>query len=425
MTQALPSFRATAANDSRPLLTRFVHAGFDIGVRTLYRTDILAPHGFDFPAGTLIVSNHQRDCDVPIVGVALGRGGDAGSRWSPPFFASREDLLRPRFLAVLAEGWPKPLRALLGAIPLGWLFEAVRVRPIRRVREFTLREAARALAEAGYAEVPCATVLNGRGVREVGEAWGDQPLGLACQDRGAPLDAIWGWRRLRPEARAALRGEFRTTVARQLADFAGLLDAGHSLYFAPEGATSEDGRFGRIRDGGRAILRLAARDHPVLPVALSYDALAPGRLRAVVHVGALLPEVDAASATCFASALRQAIARLYPITASHLIARYLAAGPERFATEDLAAWIERGRDAVVAAGHTADPLLARGRLGALAQQRLHWLRARGIVARESKQWRNVWRRASTAGWRRPANVVRYLANALTDLAPELDRTLGQ
>ncbi|HUH94514.1 MAG TPA: hypothetical protein VL742_15395 [Casimicrobiaceae bacterium] len=427
MTHALPSLRAmpAAERDPRPLLTRFVYAGFDIGVRALYRTDLLAPADFDLPPGTLVVSNHQRDSDVPILAVALDRSTGAGLRFAPLFFASREDLLGPRFLAALAERWPRPLRALLGTIPLGWLFAAVRAKPMRRIREFTLREAARSLTEAGYAEVPCATLLNERGLREVGEHWGSRALCLVCEDRGAPLDAIWGLRRLKPETRAALRAEFRATIARQLCEFAGLLDAGHCLYFAPEGATSEDGRFGRVREGARGILRLAARPHPVLPLALSYDALAPGRLRVVVHVGALLTEIDPSRAETFADALRRSITRLYPINASHLIARYLTKGPARFATDDLAAWLERGRTTVVAAGYAPDPLLAHAEPRALAEERLQWLRARGIVARESTNWHSAWPRRSPAGWRRPASVVRYLANALADLAPELDRTLGQ
>ena len=427
ITQALPSFRATreAGRDPRPLFTRLVQAGFDIGVRAMYRTDVLAPKGCDVPPGTLIVSNHQRDADVPILAVALDRATGARLRLEPPFFASREDLLRPGFLAILAEHWPEAARALVGAIPLGWLFDAVRVRPIRRIREFTLREAACALTEAGYAEVPCASILNARGVRDLGERWCSRPLCLVCEDRGAPLDGIWGLRRLQREARAALRDEFRATIARQLREFAGLLDVGHCLYFAPEGATSDDGRFGRVRDGARTILRLAARDHPVLPVALSYDALAPGRPRAVIHVGALLSELDVASAESFAAALRRSIARLYPITPSHLVARYLVAGPARFTADQLAAWMEQGRSAVVAAGYAADPRLERERPDALAEERLRWLRANGIVAREADHWRNAWPRASAAGWRRPANVVRYLANTLADLAPRLDTALAR
>lgn len=415
----------TTAQDRNPVVIWLLQASFALGVRALYRIEVIVPPGYALSGGTLIVSNHQRDADVPILAPALCQRDGLRFRFAPPFFAAREDLLRPGGLARLAVNGSWPLPSLLGAIPLTWLFRIGCAMPIRRVREFTLREAAAALTKAGRGRARIADVLNARGLREVGEARGDRPLCLLCEERGVALDRCWGLRRLRREALAIVAPGFRSAVALQLRDLANLLDAGHCLYLSPEGRTSDDGRFGRVREAGWRIGRLAARRHPVLPVALSYDALAAGRARVVVRVGTPLHDLDAADARGFCAALRESILRLYVVNPSHLVARYLARGSTRFTTSELGAWMRVAVAAVDAAGFAPDRLLAGSSLEALAEERLRWLAAKGIVVRESGRWRNVWRRDSPPGWSKPAAVVRYLANSLADLSPELDRTLGR
>lgn len=407
----------------RAAATRLVQAGSALAVRALYRCEILAPPDFALRPGTLVVSNHLRDADVPILATALYRRAGAGSRLPPLSFAAREDLLRPRALAMLTAEWPPPLPALFGRVPIGWLFTAARAEPMCRIRELTLRGLAPALASAGLGDADCGAVLNARGLRELGAHFAARPLRCAAADRRAPLDAAWGLRRLRRHARALLAPALRARIAMQLRDFAHVLDAGHCLYLAPEGATSPDGRFGRVREGAWRIHRLAARAHPVLPLALSYDALAPGRLRAVVRIGAPVYGLDASSARSFAAGLRHAITRLVVVNPSHLLARYLAEGPSRFTTAEVARWMDAAGRAAAAAGFALDPLLGRVAGDRLAERRLRWLAAEGIIVREPRHWRNVWPRDSRAGWRGPANAVRYLANALVDLSPELERAL--
>jgi hypothetical protein len=250
------------------------------------------------------------------------------------------------------------------------------------------------------------------------------PLAAVRASRSPAARACWGLRRLRREARARIAPSLRAAVATQLRDLASLLDAGHCVCIAPEGKTSEDGRFGRVRAGTWQIRRLAARAHPVRPVALSYDALRPGRLRVIVHGGAPLAHV-ASSARGFAAQLRRSLVALRIVTPSHLLARYLVAGPSVFTTAELAEWMRAARSAIGAAGLTADRMLAAAPLEAQVQRRLRWLARTGIIQRERGRWRNAWPRTSEAGWRTPANIVRYLDNALADLSPELHRTLGR
>lgn len=401
--------------DPHPRLTWFAECGFDLVVSTFYRVNALYPSDYRLAPGTLVVSNHLRDADVPILTSALCRRKGFRMQWPMPFFASREDLFRRGFLAEQLHAWPRPIRLVLGRIPLTRLFRVMRAEPIRRVREFTLAEA--------FAELPAtddtACWLNERGRCETAAA-SNSPV-RAGNDPPGRRD--WGLRRLHHQARQLLAPDFRATVSAHLDRFAGLLDTGRIVYLAPEGRNSRDGRFGRIRDGAWRLVQRAAAPPPILPLALSYDRLRAGRLRVVVNIGTPLETYEATARRGFDSMLQMQIRKLYPLNASHLASRFLVSGPAAFTTADFADWLEHARARLVAAGVTLDPELARGDTLAVAGQRLNWLRRKAQVARTRGGWRNQWPGDAPAGWGRPAHVVRYCDNALDDhlaaLAPDL------
>lgn len=406
--------------------TWLIETGLALAIRALYRSETFVPGDFALKPGTLIVSNHLRDADVPILGTALCKSIKV-LHFAPPLFASREVLLRPHVLSVLTREWqwPRPVSALLGAVPMAWLFRAARARPIRRVREFNLRQAAELLVGAGFAESDWEAVLNARGRRELGAEIAARPLRLIDDERSPALSAHWGLRRLCREARMALAPAFRSAIDRQLHGLARALDGGHCVYLAPEGGESTDGRFGRVREGAWRIFQLAARPPEILPAGISYDPLAPGRLRVIVRIGAPLRDLDASNTRAFAAVLRESILRLVVVNPSHLLAAYIAGGPEFFSARQLAGWIRDARTVAAAAGFIPDTLLADGCLDEQLERRLRWLASRGILARDAPRWRNLWQRDSAAGWDEPANVVRYLANAVADRCPELVRTLAR
>ncbi|MGH8428292.1 MAG: hypothetical protein ACRES7_09980 [Gammaproteobacteria bacterium] len=413
--------------DPRPRLAWLIECAFDLVIGAFYRKEEILPPGYRLEPGTLIVSNHQRDSDVPVLTTVVCRRKGVHIRWPLPFYAMREDLLYPGALANLLAEWPEPLPKLLGNIPLAWLFRTIRAEPMRRLREFTFGETLNALLDAGFGAAYPVTIFNDRGRREITAAIGKLPLRLDEIDSrrlGKLRQSFWGLRRLRVASLRALKPEFRTTITAQLARFAALLDAGRTVYFAPEGTISGTGKFGRIRTGTRRLYRLAARPPPLLPLTLSYDPLGPGRLRVIVHVGEALRNLDSSDERIFAADLRHAILRLYAVNPSHLIAHFLTTGPVTFTTQEFAAWLHRAAAAITAAGFTLDPLLARSAPETLATERLGWLKRKKLIAREPALWRNDCPRDATPGWRKPANVVRYLANALDDLAPELVRNLG-
>ncbi len=402
--------------DPHPRLTWFTECCFDWTVHVLYRKEVIVPPGYRLDPGTLVVSNHQRDADIPVLTTVLCRREGLYLRWPMPFYASREGLLRRGFLAEHMSHWPRPLRALLGTISIAWFFRIIRVEPLRRVPEYTLNEAFADLnLHSGSAR---AAALNTRGRRETAA---QQSRGHGARD---VYTRFWGLRRLNAEARKALAPGFRATIAAQLTGFAEHLDAGRVVYFAPEGTISRNGRFGRIRAGVWLLTRLAVTPPPILPTALSYDPLGPGRLRIIVRVGTPLREYDRTDRGRFDAALKKEIRTLYPVNASHLVSRFLVAGPETFTAEDFAQWFARALAAVTDGGFTTDPLLSRSAPAALAGERLAWLARKGLIERDGKAWRKRRVHDAVPGWRRPADIVRYFDNALADLTGALAPTLA-
>ncbi|MDN5873697.1 MAG: hypothetical protein L0H29_04860 [Sinobacteraceae bacterium] len=338
--------------DPHPRLTWLAECAFDLTVLALYRKEEILPEDYKLEPGTLVISNHQRDSDVPILTTVLCQRRGLRIRWPLPFFASREDFFERGFLAGLLYTWPRALRWLLRGISPGWVFRIVRSVPMRRVREFTLAEVWRDLPE-----VTPEQALNERGRRELRE------VALA---RTKPVaHRFWGLRRLRAESRATLYPNFRATIDAQLERFAALLDAGRVVYFAPEGTISEDGRFGRVRAGVRRIAQHTATAPRILPVALSYDPLAAGRLRVITQVGTTLHRYNAQEGASFNTWVEMSIRQLYPVNASHLLSRFLVAGPQTFATEALANWFERARDQLAVTRCTLDPALAHADVASL------------------------------------------------------------
>ena len=392
--------------DSHPRLTWFVSCVFDLALKAMYRIEPIYPPDYALQPGTLVVSNHQRDIDAPLIAPVLCQRQGLRFNWPLPFFASREDLFRDDFLAEYLHRWPRPLRRLLGRVPLNGFFRAMRVEPIRRVREFSLTEA--------FTELPptadSSQWLNPRGRLERASA-----SATDIDERNKPPERrAWGLRRLHAQAREQLAPGFRTTIDAQLQRFTDLLAAGRVVYVAPEGRNSRSGRFGRLRAGAWELVRRSNEPPPILPLALSYDALQRGRLHAIVHVGTPLHAYAAADRGAFDAMLEMQIRRLYPFNASHLISRFLVTGPAAFTTTDFGRWLEHARTRLGKAGLMLDPQLAAGSIDNLTTQRLAWLQRVGLISRGRQGWRNDWPPATAPSWRSPGAIVRYCDNALAD-----------
>lgn len=408
---------------AHPFATWLLELGFDLYLCAVYRREQQFPPDFRIPPGTLIASNHQRDVDGPMLGNTLVRRRGLRFQSPLPFFATREDLFQPGILARLTVQWPAPVSALLGQIPLRWFFSLARTEAMRRTREFTLADALHALVDAGLGDRDAASVLNARGCRDTGVVAGEVSVRRLLRRSEPSLHPWWGLRRLNPSARAAISGDFRATVQRQLTYFARRLDEGHCVYFAPEGGISMDGHFARVRAGFIQVSRMARAAPWIQPMALGYDALAPGRSRVVIRIGTAFRADVSASRRDFNASLRRAVLDLVPITPSHLLARFLLHGPRTFTLEDLAAWLVRTRGTLAKNGVALDPLFERIPANRLCKRRVRWLTHKRLITRdgESNAFRNMCPLDAAPGWEKVASIVQYLDNGLGDAVPDIER----
>ena len=414
--------------DPHPPFTWLTAFCFDLAVRAVVRNAELIPPDFRLEPGTLVVSNHLRDCDVPVLTAALCRRRGLRILNPLPFCAAREDLFRRGFVSDLLSTWPRPITWLLGRVPLEGLFKILRVQPIRRIREFTLGETVVALRSAGFGDADPRHLFSARGQRELASVLGTLPERVDAIEPdalGRLRLAHWGLRRLRIEALRTLDPAFRATIAGQIGRLVELISTGRVVYLAPEGVTSRSGRFGTMRAGAWQVYRRCVPPPPVLPVALSYDPLCSGRVRAVVGVGQTLPAIDAACRRDFDARLRVEILRRSAVTCSHLASRFIAVGPREFTTRTFARWLVHAGQATRQAGLTLDPLLTHASPVTLARKRLSWLERRSVIARARGGWRNRWSPDVQPAWGTPAAVVPYLHNALDDLATLDSRLAGK
>lgn len=412
---------------THPRLSWLIQCLFDLVLGRMFRVEHDLPEDFRAPPGALVMSNHLRDADAPIVGALLFRRRGLHLHGRLPYFAMREDLFQREGLANLLYAVPRPMLRLLAWIPLGWLFANVRTLPMRRLREFTWHDVLRELAGVGQGAAAPAQAFNRRGQRELARCLGSLPARVDAINpwrMGHARVAGWGLRRLSPDAMERLAPAFRGTVTRQLAHFARLLDDGQNVFFAPEGGTSPDGRLRRIRAGTWRLLGMTSTPPPVLFFVLSYDSLAPGRTRVLVRNRVWRPSAEDCRPRAVSEVVRKQLGQHRVVTPSHLLAWFLCQRPGRFRERTLTDWLQTAIGVIRETGPELDPLFARRTLPELVDERLRWLRRKRLVRRRAGVWYNAWPAGSMPGWLRVSGQVRYLANAFADMAPEAARRLS-
>ncbi len=289
-------------------------------------------YGPQAPA-TLVLATHKRDWD-PILFATQSyyhRG------WLAPDgrrigFAGRADIWDRGFLATVVgyRNWPDWAQRLLDVTSFAPIANRMRAYPILRVPEFTLRQYFRALLK-DEGDLPLSAVLSPETLLEFARRQDAQPTALRLSD-------VLGWnhRRLtnRP-VRAShlttaryecLREWQRTTIDAQLDTLARSLGRGDTLWFAPEGAVTLDGRVMRLRSGLHALLARVPPDTRCLPSNVTYDFMTNHRRMIVcLAVGPELRGLRDVDRPAQTLQVAQALARQTTVTMSQLgSARLLA-----------------------------------------------------------------------------------------------------
>lgn len=371
------------------------------------------------PQRCLIVANHRRDADIPVLGAFLGRARGARITGVLPNFVAREDVFDRGFLwRYWRSPWLVLARLVSPAIPLARILAVFKAHPIHRIPEqsleIVLRDVRRYLGDASLAEV-----LNRFWLARLTAAGasGEQTITQLLEQVHRYRDLLgggWGHRRLNLATFRRFKPIERARIADHLAVFEQALAAGEAVMLAPEGANSPDGHFQRPRAGAWRLARNAAGDLPVLPVGLSYDPSSRGRRsRVLVHAGPCFAAGDYPRRRDFDKALAAAILRATTLTGSHLVAHRIlaAARGETLTAAGTAAWVRAlgeslGREGIRVAGDAAADMA----------RRLAWFERAGLLRKRHAGWRRSGVGEPSPGWGSRAALAVFLRNELASVA---------
>ncbi|KPV40266.1 hypothetical protein AN478_09170 [Thiohalorhabdus denitrificans] len=264
------------------------------------------------PAGpVLVVSNHRRDSDGPLVGdLLLGvRAGRFGER--VPHFVAREDLFRKGFLREYLTGWPAWARGVLGSLDSGPVLSLLNVHPMRRVPERTLGEVLEEIANL-EGDLPLARVLRPSWVGRFEDLAprSGEPRGIraALAPRYRPLLRLpHGLRKLNHRCLRHHLPREREMVAGYLQAIRDALAQGEAVHLVPEGRVSPHGGADRVRSGLHLLLERGTPPPVVLPLGITHDDATTARPRVFLSLGAGWVEGDARSRRARAQGVQNAI----------------------------------------------------------------------------------------------------------------------
>lgn len=316
--------------------------------RLAFRVRTLAPRRFRLDPGTLLVSTHRTETDVPLICPALYFGAHLWhERPLRMSFAARDDMFLPGFFAGFPPDLSPRARRLLYPLGVGRWLPRVQAYPIRSASVARLGELLRAQPEAPLDELAPDGLAEP--FRERAAALGlEQPRAGRDVLRGEYADLLW---RAVGSGDAAGPDDFwarrAAAAAQDFRELVELVRGGGTVLVFPEGRPSPDGEIGPIRRGLAALARRGKPEH-VRPITLAYDPLVRGRTLAFVAIGPALdpPEGD------FEREVLRLLRRRTPLTCGQYTASRLAAGARPTAAE-LGQEVEAAR----AQGRPVDPEL--------------------------------------------------------------------
>jgi len=296
-----------------PELYDAVAVGGTVATRTRFSVRMLTGN-FHVAPRTLLLVTHRSDWDIPLT-TNIYWPARLWGRGVKPVFVARDDMFLPGFLAGYPPGLPLALRRLLAPVRVGGVLRSQRLAlPIASADRAHLADVVRDDPSRPLAELP----------EELREAFRARARRLGAPEPKLAADVAGGgyvdllWRRCeRAELPLPDFWARRQAVARR--DLQALLDhvaGGGSLVIYPEGRPSPDGALGPIQRGLGLLIR-RARPDLLLPLAVAYDPLGPGRTRAYVTVGAAFEPPPPAEAE---AAVLDAFRRLFPLTAGQVAA---------------------------------------------------------------------------------------------------------
>lgn len=397
---------------------------FDVGIRRIYSISIEGLEHFSGSPSTLVVSNHRRDSDGPIIASVLFQRHRLHSQGVRPDFIAREDLFRRGFLGEYLEHWPSPVRFCLAGINLGPLLTFMDAHPMRRVPERSLREVLEEVLEL-FGNLPLDEVLRPTCLVQFKRMAGDHKHPLRVKDvlsrryrhlllqrRGLYRLTLNRFRTLVPYERSVIESQLQALTHR--------INEGATLLLEPEGVVSVDGRFARLRGALHALLNRPQSTPRVLPVGITYDAMSEGRERIFVNIGPELTGLRGLTRRVSDARVSDAIRAQLTVTCSQIASQLLleAGNNDRCSVtdHDLESYVSHQATWYASHGYHVDRrlLTVEGRKARLSGYVASCLR-QGILLPDGDRQYTLRKSQENIQERLPESeaIIRYMNNELT------------
>jgi hypothetical protein len=316
---------------------------------------------------TYLAISHKRDLDTmaPLGRILFHRGWPALT--GDVRFAMRADSFETGFLARVVTGprWLIRLLRLVRPISVGPILRGLGVYPLtdysQRPGETWLREYLRVEGDARVGETLAPWMIQ-----TLAETAGDDPdavarlmiSGLLAWRFHAPLQPRVGPDVFRSPARRRAERRVVETAKAELEAISAWIQHGGSLYGAPEGRLSPEGRISPITSGLHRILREAPAETRLVPIMIVYDFMTTHRGRMFVTLAPPIERVPQLAPRTLDEALRRAWLLAARFTCTQLGAAFLVRraelGAEPFTLEDCADAIAAEALSLVAQGRQVD-----------------------------------------------------------------------
>jgi 1-acyl-sn-glycerol-3-phosphate acyltransferase len=341
----------------------------DISLRAVHRIEVSGLENYTRSPSTMVVMNHRRDTDGPIMaGVLLLRRGLA-LNGIMPYFVAREDLFRKGFLTEYLETWPNTARKLLWYLDLRPVLAALHVCPMRRIRERTLGEVLEDVLTQ-FDDQPLTEVLKPSWVQRfedlapVSERNVLTLRNVLKKPYRSLLRQDYGLRKLNRRYFDAMKLYDSQIIESQLQRIVELLERGETVFLTPEGKVSADGHFDRFRAGLHLLVNRPRVPLRVLPMGITYDFMTTGRQSVFLNVGRELTDLQGLSRKEVDATVAKAIVTQLTVTASQLASQLLwsfRANGGRFSATELLERVGLEAQRCADAGVRVDPRLLNKR----------------------------------------------------------------
>jgi 1-acyl-sn-glycerol-3-phosphate acyltransferase len=329
------------------LFVEVLGLSFYVLLHALYNIRLVGLDHYTVSPSTVIVINHKRDLDFPLITPILHVRKTFFRPRLRPCLVARDDMFEAGYftshspsnlpLGRLLHHWnPAPILRPLPAYPISYLarkplrallYDVIKIEGNVQLRY--VMKADRLQRFTRILDLPTEFDLGNVSIRDL-LGYDYRALHELPTDVGI----------LHSELSRKVRMHSMEMVNKQLRLFARVLDEGGTCLMAPEGNLWPDGRFWPMKSGLYRLLSMTKADTKILPVNITYDFMTQGRMPGYITLGEEIVGARELPRAKLETLVQRKLVGLGPVTMGQLGSNYimetLHASKERFQKQELA-----------------------------------------------------------------------------------------